>query len=187
MKYDLTKIFILFLIFLISQIIYISIAKYTIKEKYGKMYVKENFATNTTTKKNVKGEEYVNYNFFKYDKEYIDRKGNYSEESSVPSSIEKNKNLSLNMTQNNTITINNVKNDKIVLIKDKIIFKPYNDIEYNNYQDPLIFTSIIRDKYKNTLDIPDFSKDYSTGIYFDKYCIRPELDICAFKGKKYKY
>ena len=80
----------------------------------------------------------------------------------------------------------NIKNDNIILEKRKN-FNCFNDIEYDNYANPNNYNSIINDTYSSSIPKTDLSKDYSSIIENKQYCIRPELDICAFKDTKTQY
>jgi len=83
--------------------------------------------------------------------------------------------------------IDGVDNNKYILKKEKVLFKPYNDIEYDNYPNPEIFNKIIEDTYSDKIIKRDYSKSYDNFINNKVYCQRPELDICLFKNTKTKY
>jgi uncharacterized membrane protein YgaE (UPF0421/DUF939 family) len=83
--------------------------------------------------------------------------------------------------------IDGVDNNKFILKKQQMLFKPYNDIEYDNYANPEIFDKIIQDTYSNKIIKRDYSKGYDNFINNKVYCQRPELDICLFKNTKTKY
>jgi hypothetical protein len=110
-------------------------------------------------------------------------------------------NTNTNKSNTNTNTNNNTKeqeeaeeqiidgvdNNKFILKKEKILFKPYNDIEYDNYPNPEIFNKIIEDTYSDKIIKRDYLKGYDNFINNKVYCQRPELDICLFKNTKTKY
>ena len=83
--------------------------------------------------------------------------------------------------------IDGVDNNKFILKKQQMLFKPYNHIEYDNYPNPEIFDKIIQDTYSNKIIKRDYSKGYDNFINNKVYCQRPELDICLFKNTKTKY
>ena len=83
--------------------------------------------------------------------------------------------------------IDGVDNNKFILKKQQMLFKPYNDIEYDNYPNPEIFNKIIEDTYNNKIIKRDYSKSYDNFINNKVYCQRPELDICLFKNTKTQY
>ena len=90
-------------------------------------------------------------------------------------------------TTEEEVEIIETKDNKFILKKEKIIFKPYNDIEYDNYPNPEIFNKIIEDKYSDKIIKRDYSKNYDKFINNKVYCQRPELDICLFKNTKTQY
>ena len=61
----------------------------------------------------------------------------------------------------------------------------YHFLSYNYYNESN-FNTLIKKNYTNEVDIPDFSEKPSKEIYYDKYCIRPELDICLFSDRYFE-